>query len=102
MSLRGDRAIHVEQLIIGKISDVIMIVTWRIDKDRAIWIVRIGRTSYYEIAIARMLANHGDEYMRSWSAARLQPLAAARAELDEAGKQIDQNVTGVRGDRRGS
>ena len=39
-----------------------------------------------EIAMARLLSTHGDEFIRVWAAARLQPWGPARRELDAAEK----------------
>src|SRR5204863_826028 len=39
-----------------------------------------------EIAIARLLSTHGDEFIRDWAAARLQPAHSARRILDSAVK----------------
>ncbi len=45
-----------------------------------------GFTYDSELDVARRLARHGDEFVRAWAAARLQPSRPARGELDPAGK----------------
>src|SRR5439155_5833344 len=52
MSLRGNSAIQVQQLIIGKTDDVIMHVARRINEHRMIWIGRVSRTADYQVAVA--------------------------------------------------
>src|SRR5207248_5900388 len=52
MSHRRNRSVLVQQLVIGKSGNVIMIVTRRENEDRVIRIIRIGRTADHQVAIA--------------------------------------------------